>query len=220
MILIPDHKKAITHYGVRGQRWGVRKEQVLANIRARREKAAKVTNELNKEGVGVIKNRSDFDNANWASKSIGEKAARAITGAVARSVVTSFIVNQELPNFKDPAWGIDIAKKAAMTYGTREITSQTAMNRYTEAGKRDPSKRQHKGLTPEHAIQVGVFMGVTAAPVIGAVAKQRLSSVLQNRAATRARMERWGPNILDKKTSDMETVFDDGYMSVLQKIKV
>ena len=41
----------------------------------------------------------------------------------------------------------------------------------------------------------------------------------QRQAAVDARMKSWGPNLLDKKTSEYHTIYDDGYMSVLEKIK-
>lgn len=215
-MIIQDSDKVISHYGVQGMRWGVRKDR---SISGQRQKGSKVAATLKKEGANTLAKKTDLKNAEWASRSIGDNLARSVAGAVAVDIFSEAVTTGDLPNVADPKWGAKMAKTALLSAGLSEIQSRNAMKRYTEEGKRDKTKKQYtKVLTPERAIGFGVRAGIVAAKLGAAMGKKKLSSVMRNKVETEARMKKWGPNILDKKTSEWQTIYDDGYMSILDKI--
>jgi len=215
-MIIQADQRILTHYGIRGMKWGIRNDK---SGDARRSQANKVKSTLRKEGFGVVSNKSDFHEADWASKSVPEKLARQITTQVALNMLGSLMGKGKYPDFKDPKWGLQIAAETALNYGVNEITSKNAMKRYTDEGKRDKSKKQYQNLTPEHAIRFGISAGILAGQVGAKAGTKKLSEVVKTRRETEARMDSWGSRIFDTKTSDMHTIYDDGYMSILEKIK-
>ena len=220
-MIIKEADVVITHFGVLGMRWGVRKDRYAQN----REKAKNIINQnLKERDVNIF----DVKAAKWMSKSVPNK----ISGEFfknAMNVTATALVAKGPDAFKDPKEVskliASIAKKTATTSVLKEITSTSALKRYEQSGAKDKSKRQYKKvlLTPEQAIVTGINVARAAAPIIsfygGIKVHELVYNKRQEQAAVDARMRKWGANLLDKKTSEFHTIYDDGYMSVLERIK-
>jgi len=213
-MIVKDDQRVITHYGIRGMKWGIRND---GSADARRAKAKKITKNIStQDSMGAA---SDFANANWASKTVPEKMFGAMANTIALDMLGSMATQGKPPDFKDPKWAVNLVVKAATTYGIKEINSNNALKRYTDEGKRDPTKKQYDGFTPEHAISLGIRGGLLAGRVAVGIGTKKLVDVVKTRRETEARMDSWGSRLFDTKTSDMHTIYDDGYMSILEKIK-
>ena len=168
-MIIKEEDVVITHFGVQGMRWGVRKERYEQN----REKAKNILKD---------------------PKEIAKLA-------------------------------LNIAKKTATSTLLNEVSSTSSLRRYDKSGAKDISRKQYKkhSLTPEIAVSRGIKLGMAVAPFVktfGGVTVHTLAEYKRQRqAAVDARMKSWGPNLLDKKTSEFHTIYDDSYMSVLERIK-
>ena len=220
-MIIKEEDVVITHFGVRGMRWGVRKERYEQN----REKAKNIlkTQSRNKE-----MNVHDLASAEWMSKSIPDK----ISGVFFRnavSIVANKMLIQGSESLKDPKeiakLALIIAKKTATSTLLNEVSSTSSLRRYDKSGAKDISRKQYKkrSLTPEIAVSRGIKLGMAVAPFVktfGGVTVHTLAEYKRQRqAAVDARMKSWGPNLLDKKTSEFHTIYDDSYISVLERIK-
>ena len=220
-MIIKEEDVVITHFGVQGMRWGVRKERYEQN----REKAKNIlkTQSRNKE-----MNVHDLTSVEWMSKSIPDKISGVFFRNAVGTVATKILL-QGPESLKDPKeiakLALNIAKKTATSTLLNEVSSTSSLRRYDKSGAKDISRKQYKkhSLTPEIAVSRGIKLGMAVAPFVktfGGVTVHTLAEYKRQRqAAVDARMKSWGPNLLDKKTSEFHTIYDDGYMSVLERIK-
>ena len=220
-MIIKEEDVVITHFGIRGMRWGIRKERYEQN----REKAKNIlkTQSQNKE-----MNVHDLASAEWMSKSVPDKISGVFFRNAVGTVATKIML-QGPESLKDPKeiakLASMISKKTATTALLNEVSSASSLRRYDKSGAKDISKKQYKkhSLTPEIAVSRGIRVGMVVAPFVkaygGATVHALAERKRQRQAAVDARMKSWGPNLLDKKTSEFHTIYDDGYMSVLERIK-
>ena len=219
-MIIKEANVVITHYGVLGMRWGVRKDRYAQN----RQKAENI---LKTQSNNKNMNKSDLDAAKWMSRSVPDKVANMVFKS-AVGAVTSKLIFRGPESFKDPKeiakLALSISKSAAIKTIIYEGLSMSALRRYDQSGAKDLSKKQYKrySLTPEKAIKNGIRLGFIAAPIIKSFGPKTVHILAdhkrQRQAEVDARMKAWGPNLLDRKTSEFHTIYDDGYLSVLERI--
>ena len=219
-MIIKEADVVITHFGVRGMRWGVRKERYEQN----RSKAQNIIkNRGNKDF-----NKHDMEAAQWMSKSVPNKVS-SVFFMNAVGTVGMALAFKGPEAFKDPKevakLAATVAKKTATTTLLNEMTSAGALRRYDQSGTKDVSKKQYSrnALTPERAISNGIRLGMVVVPFVKKYGPQTVHALAERKRARQsevdARMKSWGPNLLDKKTSEFHTIYDDGYLSVLERIK-
>ena len=134
-MIIKEEDVVITHFGVKGMRWGIRKERYEQN----REKTKNIlkTQSRNKE-----MNVHDLASAEWMSKSIPDK----ISGVFFRNAVST-VANKMLiqgsESLKDPKeiakLALIIAKKTATSTLLNEVSSTSSLRRYDKSGAKDIS---------------------------------------------------------------------------------
>lgn len=217
-VIIKESDIVITHSGVIGMKWGIRKERY-------EQTRQKATNIVSQNKGSKSMNTQDLAAAEWMSKSIPDKVASEIFKSTI-GIAAGYILTGQTDKLKDPAiiakTAARILKSTATSAALKEVAYTRAINkRYKSTGEKDLSVKQYRreSLTPEGMIMKGTRVAMAISPIISAVAKQKLGTIAKNRYETNSRMEKWGPNLLDKKTSDVHTIYDDGYMSVLEKIK-
>ena len=217
MIVINDDRKVITHHGVKGMKWGIRKDNYAAN----RSKAKRVVQ--NYKQSNTI-NRGDLRDAEWMSKSITGKLKTVVATQVAGQILTA-CYKGKVPTtpYEIKKTLTEIGKRAAIHALKNEISGQGALKRYTDEGKKDSSKKQYKkkAITPNRLIANLAVIGVYAAPTIANVGKLSYNFAKVNRAVNQERVDKWGQNLLPKpgKTSEWHTIYDNGYMSILERIR-
>ena len=164
MVIIKEEDVIITHFGVQGMRWGVRKERYAQN----REKAKNI--------VGIQSNRKDMNKsdlaaAEWMSKSVPDKIANTLFKNAVGSVASQLIFKGP-ESFKDPKeiekLALSISRSTAKKALITEATSATTLRRYHQSGEKDLSKKQYKrnSLTPERAIRNGIRLGMVGSHVL------------------------------------------------------
>lgn len=220
-MIIKEDDAVITHFGVSGMKWGVRKERY-------QEQRKKASNILKSKSDNRATNISDLKAAEWMSKSVPDKISGVFfKNAVLQVSSTMLLKGPEV--FNDPKEianiTLAVAKKSVVETLTNEATSGMSLRRYTQSGVKDSSKKQYgkKSLTPEDAVKRGIKIGVAVAPMMrkygGKTIHQAADLARKRKSIVDARMKAWGPNLLDNKVSDFHTIYDDGYTSVLERIK-
>ena len=220
-MIIKEADVVITHFGIQGMRWGVRKERYEQN----REKAKNI---LKRQSDKKDMNTQDLNAAEWMSRSVPDKISSVFfknaVGAVAMKMLF-----QGPESLKDPKEIVKlaaiVAKKTATSTLLQEMSSAASLRRYDQSGAKDISKKQYKkhSLTPEQAVARGIKVAMVVTPFVKAYGGTAVHALAErkrhNQSVVDARMKSWGPNLLDKKTSEFHTIYDDGYMSVLERIK-
>ena len=220
-MIMKESDVVITHFGVQGMRWGIRKDKFAQN----REKAKNI---LRTQAHNKQMNVVDKQAAEWMSRSVPDKVANMFfKDAVGAAVAQLIFIGPE--SLKDPKviekLALSVAKSTAKKTVIKEILSASSLRRYDQSGQKDLSKKQYKkhSLTPEKAIQNGIRLGMIVGPIVKRYGPMTIHTLAERKrerqAAVDARMKSWGPNLLDKKTSEFHTIYDDGYMSVLERIK-
>jgi len=218
-VIINDDDKVITHFGIRGMKWGIRKDKNSSSsneaLRLKAKSVVKRQRELS-SSTGA-----DLKFADWMSKTTSQKAVAQLPN-VASSVAIGYVISNALGiKFNKRILASAVirgVRNAAIGTAVKEYAGRRVLKRYTDSGDRDKTKKQYKRLTPEVAISIGVATGVALAPIAGRVATAGLKSAVINKRKNEAAFNKWGANILDKKTSEFHTIYDDGYMSILEKI--
>lgn len=219
-MIIKEADVVITHFGIQGMRWGVRKERYEQN----REKAKNI---VKRQSDSKNMNVHDLEAAKWMSKSVPNKISSVFfRSAVSAAVGT--VISKGPEALKDPKEIAKLvstaAKKTATNALLNEMTSASSLRRYDQSGMKDSSKKQYKALslTPDQAIKRGIQVGIAVSPFVkkysGRVVHELANEKRKRQNAVDERMKAWGPNLLDKKTSEFHTIYDDGYMSVLERI--
>ena len=220
-MIIKESDVVITHFGIQGMRWGIRKDKFAQN----REKAKNI---LRTQAHNKQMNVVDKQAAEWMSRSVPDKVANMFfKDAVGAAVAQLIFIGPE--SLKDPKviekLALSVAKSTAKKTVIKEILSTSSLRRYDQSGQKDLSKKQYKkhSLTPEKAIQNGIRLGMIVGPIVKRYGPMTIHTLAERKrerqAAVDARMKSWGPNLLDKKTSEFHTIYDDGYLSVLERIK-
>jgi len=220
MIIIND-ERVISHVGVKGMKWGVRRDAFLERERALRSKAEKVVKVQNsREKANVF----DVNSAAYMSQSVSKKLFTTILSQTIGTVAMQALNGRLKGNLSDKTQLkrtiTKIAVGSAMKIGLNELKGRGSLKRYTETGKQDLSKKQYKWMTPQHALAAAIKTAVTVAPFLAAYGEKKVREVGKRGKEDRERVEKWGDHLLGTKTSDMHTIFSDpeGYMSVLAKI--
>jgi hypothetical protein len=221
MIIIKEEDTVITHFGVQGMRWGIRKERYQQN----REKAKNI---LKKQSNNKRMNVNDLKSAEWMSKSVTDKISNTFFREAINSVIPKLIYEGP-DSLKDPKdiskFALLVAERTAKKAIVKEAIFSASLRRYDQSGEKDFSKKQYKkhSLTPEKAVMNGILLGMNVAPIVKKYSPVVMSTLVNKQRKRKenidARMKSWGPNLLDKKISEFHTTYDDGYLSVLERIK-
>jgi hypothetical protein len=100
------------------------------------------------------------------------------------------------------------------------MAGRSSMKRYKYSGERNISKKQYKRFTPELALQKSVKLATIFGPTLVKVSEAGLKAAYVNKINNQARVDKWGQNLLPQpgKTAGMHTIYDNGYMSILEKL--
>lgn len=205
MWIVNDDRKVILHYGVKGMKWGVRKDRGTAT----RAKARNILDQQKYYG-----NKKDLKDAAWMSQKLSEKAVNAIATASVPVMVNRLLFGNRRTLSQDLT---AIAFGAAGRYAKNEISGKGTLKNYQDSGKRDRTR----SITGHRLLGTLVGIGISSAPLFASMAKKPLYEAMQKRAENQARVDKWGQNLLPEpgNTAKMHTIWDDGYMSILERIE-
>ena len=154
-MIIKEADVVITHFGIQGMRWGVRKDRYEQN----RQKASNIVSK-NKDSKSM--NKQDLTAAEWMSKPVSDKIASEIFKNTI-NVAAEYVLTGTVSKLKDPETiaktAAHILKRTAMTTALKEVSSAAAIiKRYKTTGEKDYSVKQYKrnSLTPEQLIMRGI----------------------------------------------------------------
>ena len=178
-MIIKEDDVVITHFGIRGMRWGVRKEAFKSKEKKLREKALNVLSNKNE-----FSNKNDMQAAEWMSKPLPEKAAVVALNAGIKLGVAYGL--RKAFNLPGPAISLKDLKKTAvdttLDIVSREAHGRSSLKRYEQSGKQNLSKKQYKKMTPESIMLNTVSVGRVAYAAYSSFASTKVSES-KNRAA-------------------------------------
>jgi len=220
MILVDENRNIIQHYGVLGMKWGVRKSE-YESLRNKAENVYKTQSSV-KNNIP----RADLKSALWLSKTTSQKVFSTAFSASVNALVSYNLTKALNPSaLSDPkklvkTIGLNAVKNAAIMAVSKEIASKSAMKRYTDSGQKDMSKKQYKHISPEQIGEKAFGLALRVAPLVIKAGTIGVKSAYVKKMENKARVDSWGNRLLNApgKGSTMHTIFDDGYMSILEKI--
>ena len=127
-MIIKEADVVITHFGIQGMRWGVRKDRYAQN-------RAKAKNILNAQSGNKEMNKNDLKAAEWMSKSIPDKVASELFQKTVKTIVfqaaPAYLVSKS--SFKDKKVLLSIASKIVKDTATevalKEASASVSLRR-------------------------------------------------------------------------------------------
>lgn len=209
MIKISDDVK---HYGVKGMRWGIRKD----SYKKYRQKQGRIAKN---SPIGT-----DVERAERAKQSLSRQATKIATG-VAIGIVASDVLQGKSPMSLSKSElqtrAIKVATATATALITKEALAASMSTRYTQSGKLKNPKESKKLLTREDKIEIGLAAAGTAYKMkdtIKMLYNTRLYMVAQKRAANEAAFKRMGGNILEEKFDNIVWRSSDGKQVIIDNV--
>lgn len=194
-------EEPLTHSGVLGMKWGVRKE----NESAYRAKLSKIQGNKNINASDA--KRFKYRNQSAAAR-ITKTAASATAKVVVKEAFQKYLLGKQITK-KDILRDITgIAISTASQVAIQDALAKSASKRYTNSGKRQPGTKD-RILTKEDLIQTGIGVGVKAAYVGVAVGGLKMAQVRAARQANEDQFNAWGRNILPQTVDNVIWSNDD-----------
>jgi len=188
----------IQHVGIIGMKWGQHK----ANMAAYK---SKVEN-LSKTATNVSDKRRFSYAKDPIHKRLGKTAIGAAISVALGTVITAAMTGKN-PDFSKvySMKGLKrVAQLTAQHFITNEVLARSAASKYDSSGKlvkSNPKKSNHK--TKEDYADQSIKIAQLFYPGVRLMAQKKLISVLDARRANKDIFDKWGPNILSEKVSNV-----------------
>lgn len=207
------YSNQLSHHGILGMKWGVRKEQE----KAYRQKLTAIGK--NKS----VANTTDAKRFKYRNQSLGKRVAKTAATQVAQMLIGDIFNGniQQYASMSKPELRKKLTQKAislAVTTSAnvviKDALAKSASNRYTNKGTRVKGTKD-KFMTKEDAIEIGVGAAVSAVPIAGVVLRKTMRQADTERRKNEAAFNRWGQNILPEKVDKFVWQSDDFKTAVI-----
>lgn len=224
LIVQKNNQIIMTHSGVRGMKWGIRKAEDL--VRGERNLKTKASNIVKQHKGKQSTNMSDIANAEWLAGTTGSKVGKTVAMSVGSAVLSLALSGKNFSSvLSNPAYLKKIAEGVAINsvrnFTMNEVSARVSMRRYKQDGTKDKSKKQYKYITPEEVTKRAIKFGINIAPIARVMLNKPLREAESRGRMRRQQAESMVGRMLPKKTSDMHTIYEsvDGLTAILERIK-
>lgn len=211
---------ALSHYGVIGMKWGVRKDRAVGSLKSKVATAQEKRAFEKKRATAVSKrdawksNSEDIKYAKYLKQPVGARVAKSIAYKTVGDVFLGSLLGTgaDYSKFTAKDWGTTLAKNAPSALAETAFNTalaKSAMKNYDVNGRTITKGRNDKIFTKEEVIKQTVTTAATAAKLGLALGSVKLNSVAKNARQNRETFEKWGGNILPEKISNLN-VWNDG----------
>lgn len=204
----------LTHYGIKGMRWGVRKrtDSVVTTSRTVaknvKDKNLATREKMKKVAANDKAHIQDVQIAEYHSQSYTKKVASTVRKNIAKQVVKDILTGQ-VAHYKDRSlddWrkvGMDIAKNSAKDLAVNEALAVSVASKYDSNGKNKSGKENGRQIfTRETAATTAYSIGSKVYPFASAAAGMKYGQMKANRRRNEEKFNAWGGRILESPVYD------------------
>lgn len=198
------------HYGVKGMKWGVRRERRQDNERLYRKKLSSIIENKNA-------NSRDVKRFKYRNQSYGKRFAKTAAGGLTQMLIGEMLSGNisRYGQMSKQQLRKELTKKAlsltattAANVAIKDAMAKSASKRYTDDGKRVKGTK-NRVITKEDVMETAIGSAVRIAPVLVFAGGMKLSKVMADRARNEATFNKWGANILPEKVDNVIWQSDD-----------
>lgn len=198
----------LSHYGIKGMKWGVRKaKDTISNYRAKRKAEEdayrkKLKKMRDNENISrEVKTRAQYRNQSLAGRVAGQGIA-----AVASTTITEmlhdnpskykYMSRQELQNHFTKL-ALSTATKTAVGVVMNDAMAKSASKRYDDDGKLKAGEKE-KFYTKEKKMEHAARFASKVIPIVASAGVEKMYEANQKRATNEARVNKWAGRILNE----------------------
>lgn len=200
----------LRHYGIKGQKWGVRrfqkKDGTLTPSGIKRYSDAERRAQMNKIAKRKnVKFDSDRKTAEYASKSVSNRVGRTIAKSASIAVLKTALTGKNL----GPDTIKKIATDSAMKIVEQELRAMSVSKKYDKDGKVIKGAAKEKFMSREDAVSLGLNAATKAASLGAFAVKMKYASAEKNRQKNQEIFESWGGRILEQSFDSIVNLSSD-----------
>lgn len=198
------------HHGVKGMKWGVRRERNRNKELAYRKKLG-----------SIIKNKNadprDVKRFKYRNQSYGKRFAKTAASGMAQMLIGEMLTGSisKYGQMSKQQLKQELTKKAlsltattAANVAIQDAMAKSASKRYTDSGSKVKGVKK-RIVSKETIIEKSIGIAARAAPIVAFAGATKLSKVVADRKRNEENFKKWGANILPEKVDNVIWQSDD-----------